>query len=305
MKLAFSFALSLALALAALAACGGAKATPPSSSSGAASEGTFASHDGAPVFYRVAGQGEPAVVLVHCWGCSSDEWRDAMPALAASHRVVAIDLPGHGRSGKQRADWTVPAYANDLRATLDHFHLERAILVGHSMSGAIIVQAAVDEPKRVVGLVPVDTLLDATRGEDPAEIAAFFGGMRKDFKGVAEKLVRSLFPANADRAVVDRVVAFELANDPAIAIAVLENNWKFEVKDRFAQVKAPIIAINATTFPTNVEANRSLAPQYQVKLIEGTGHWPMLEAPAKFNALLVQTVADITAAASPAAPAAK
>lgn len=284
--------LALSILLVAVAACGGAK---PTASTSTANEGTFASHDGAPVFYRVAGQGEPTVVLVHCWGCSADEWRDAMPALAAQHRVVAIDLPGHGRSGKQRAAWTVPAYANDVRATLDHFKIERAILVGHSMSGAIIVQAAVDEPQRVVGLVPVDTLLDATRGEDPAEIAAFFDGMREDFKGVAEKLVRSLFPPTADRAVVDRVVAFELANDPAIATAVLENNWRFEVKDRFAQVKAPIIAINATTFPTNVEANRSLAPQYQVKLIEGTGHWPMLEAPAKFNALLAQAVADITA----------
>lgn len=276
-----------------LVACGGA---PPATSPAAPGpEGTVASADGVPIFYRSAGSAEPAVVFVHCWGCSSDEWSDSMAALASTHRVVALDLAGHGRSGKGRAAWTVPAFAADVRAVIEHLGIQRAIVVGHSMSGPIAIQVAVDVPAKVVGVVPVDTLLDVGQAESPAEIDKFFAGMRADYRGVVEKLVRSLFPKTADPALVDRVVKFELANDPAISIPVLENNWRFEVKDLFAKVQVPIVAINADLYPTNVAGNRALAPQFQAHVLEGVGHWPMLEAPQRFHTLLVQTIAEVTA----------
>jgi pimeloyl-ACP methyl ester carboxylesterase len=285
--------------LVSLAACGAASSgssTAPAVPA-AAPEGTVASADGVPIYYRSAGTGEPAVVLVHCWGCSSDEWSDAIGPLAASHRVIALDLAGHGRSGKGRTAWTVPAFAGDVRAVIDHLGVHKAILVGHSMAGAITIEAAAEMPDRVVGVVPVDTLQDVGKAEDPAEITRFFDGMRADFRGTVEGLVRAILPKTADPELIKRILAFELANDPAIAVPVLENNWRFPVKDVFARVKVPIIAVNADLFPTNVAGNRALAPQYQVRLITGVGHWPMLEAPQRFNALLTQAVADIAATA--------
>ena len=280
--------------LGSLAACGGAPSAPPAQPA-VAPEGTVASADGVPIYYRSAGAGEPTVVLVHCWGCSSDEWTDAMTALAPTHRVVALDLAGHGRSGKGRAAWTVPAFAGDVRAVMDHLGVTRAIVVGHSMAGPIAIEAAVEMPDKIVGVIPIDTLQDAGKAEDPADITSFFAKMRDSFAPTVEALVRGIVPKTADPAVIQRILAFELANDPAIAIPVLENNWRFPVKDVFARVRVPIVAINADLFPTNVAGNRALAPQYQVHLITGVGHWPMLEAPARFNALLTQTVAEIAA----------
>jgi pimeloyl-ACP methyl ester carboxylesterase len=235
------------------------------------------------------------VVLVHCWGCSSDEWADAIPALAATHRVIALDLAGHGRSGKGRKGWTVPAFAGDIRAVLDHAGVKRAIVVGHSMSGPIAIEAALEMPDRVVGVVPVDTLQDAGAVQPPAEVDAFFAEMRAHYAASVEKLIRAIVPKTADPALVQRIVTFELANDPAIMLPILENNWRFPTKEPFARVKVPVIAVNADLFPTNVAGNQALSPQYQVRLVEGVGHWPMLEAPQRFNALLVQAVADITA----------
>lgn len=283
--------------LAASAACG---STPPPATPttlSAAPEGTVASADGVPIFYRTAGTGEPTVVLVHCWGCSSDEWTDAMGPLAATHRVVALDLAGHGRSGKGRTAWTVPSFVGDIRAVIDHLGVTRAIVVGHSMSGTIAIESAVEMPGKVVGVVPVDALHDAVeaQAQDPAEIDTFFAGMRASFAPTVEALIRRIMPKTADPELIKRIVAFEVANDPAIAIPILENNWKFPIKDAFAKVTVPIIAINADLFPTNVAANRTLAPQYQVRVIEGVGHWPMLEAPQRFNTLLAQAVADIAA----------
>ena len=127
-----------------LVACG---AAPPPASQAPTPEATVASADGVPIYYRSVGTGEPTVVLVHCWGCSSEEWADAIPALAATHRVIALDLAGHGRSGKTRHAWTVPAFAGDIRAVLDHAGVKRAIVVGHSMSGPIAIEAALAMPE--------------------------------------------------------------------------------------------------------------------------------------------------------------
>jgi pimeloyl-ACP methyl ester carboxylesterase len=285
--------LRLAL-LVSLVACG---AAPPPASPARSPEATVPSADGVPIYYRSVGTGEPTVVLVHCWGCSSDEWADAIPPLAATHRVIALDLAGHGRSGKARKAWTVPAFAADIRAVLDHAGVKRAILVGHSMSGPITIEAAAEMPDRVVGVVPVDTLQDAGKAESPAEIDAFFGELRAHYAPTVEKLVRAIVPKSTDPALVQRILDFELANDPAIMTPILENNWRFSTRDVFARVKVPVIAVNADLFPTNVAGNQALNPQYQVRLVEGVGHWPMLEAPQRFNALLVQAVADIAASA--------
>jgi len=281
-----------------LAACGGS-ASSPSAPHGAPapSEGTVASADGVPIYYKTVGTGEPAVVLVHCWGCSTDEWADAIGPLSASRRVVALDLAGHGKSGKARTAWTVPAFVGDVRAVIDHLGISRAIIVGHSMAGPIAIEAAVEMPAKVVGVIPIDTLQDVGKPNDPAESAQFFAAMRANFAQTVEMVVRSIMPKTADPAVIKRIIAFELANDPAIGIPVLENNWSFPIKEAFAKVKVPIIAVNADLFPTNTAGNQALAPQYQVRLIQGVGHWPMFEAPQRFNELLVQAVADVAAAA--------
>jgi pimeloyl-ACP methyl ester carboxylesterase len=288
---------SVLLLIGFVVACGGG-ASPPSAPRAPAAhlEGTVPSADGVPIYYRSVSSGEPAVVLVHCWGGSSDEWTDSIPPLAATHRVIALDLAGHGRSGKGRSSWTVPSFVADIRAVLDHLGVARAILVGHSMSGPITIEAAVEMPDRVLGVVPIDTLQDVGKPAETEEDAKFFAAMRTSFAPTVEKLIRTLVPKSADPKVIARILAFELANDPAIAIPILENNWRFPTKDAFAKVKVPIIAINANLFPTNTEGNRALAPQFEVRLIEGVGHWPMLEAPERFNVLLTRAVADITAA---------
>ena len=244
---------------------------------------------------RTIGAGAPAVVLVHCWGGTADEWSEVIPAIAAHHQVIALDLPGHGRSGKARAAWTVPAYAADVRAVLDALGVERAILVGHSMAGAIVVQAAVEQPSRVVGVIPVDTLQDVgAKGEDPRD-QELLGALRARFPETVDAFVRMIMPKTADPKVIARVVAFEQANDPAIAVAVLETNWKFPVAAPFAKLTVPVIAINADLFPTNEAGNRALQPRYQLRLIKGVGHWPMLEAPAAFAAELSRAIAELSA----------
>src|SRR5688500_18343218 len=75
---------------------------------------TARSADGVPIPFDVQGQGEPTLVLVHGWAFDRHLWDEHAPRLARRHRVVTLDLAGHGESGKQRARWTMAAFGEDL-----------------------------------------------------------------------------------------------------------------------------------------------------------------------------------------------
>jgi pimeloyl-ACP methyl ester carboxylesterase len=286
----------LVVASLSLSACGASSAAPPSSPGSAPlapsrAEGTVRSADGVPIHYVSVGIGDAAVVLGHCWGCDLREWEGTMQHLAPRVRVVAIDLAGHGGSGHDRKEWTVAAFAGDVRAVVEGLGLTRVVLVGHSMGGPIVVEAALAIPDRVVGVVPVDTLLDVSRSMTAEQRAAFFGPLHTDFKAQTAKLVHGLFPKNADPAIVDRVITQEIAGDPTILVPAIENVFAYPEGEKLAQLGVPVHGVNADLFPTNVEGNRKFLPGYDATIVHGVGHWLMLEKPAEFAAALDQALA--------------
>lgn len=110
------------------------------------------------VHVEQAGTGEP-VVLLHGFGASAYSWRKVMPALAASHRVVAIDLNGFGYTQRPttRASYTREAQARLVLGTLDALGIDRAHIVGHSYGGGITLYLAFQHPERFRTMVLVDS----------------------------------------------------------------------------------------------------------------------------------------------------
>src|SRR5713101_3465630 len=104
-------------------------------------DGLARSADGVPIHFTVSGAGSPALVFVHGWAIDGRYWEQQVPVFARSHRVVTLDLAGHGRSGRERKDWTVESFAQDVRAVVDALGLKKVVLVGHSMSGNVILEA--------------------------------------------------------------------------------------------------------------------------------------------------------------------
>jgi pimeloyl-ACP methyl ester carboxylesterase len=255
-------------------------------------EGFAESADKQPIHYLSYGSGDAAVVFVHCWGCNLHYWDGSMRRLKHEYRVVALDLVGHGLSGKRRAKWTVHAFAEDVRAVVDKLGLKKVILVGHSMSGPVVLEAAALMPDKVAGLVPIDTLHDVDEKMAPEKRKAFFEKFHKDFTGTATKIVRSLFSKTADPALVEWLVADELKADPASATAMLEESFAYDGAAAMAKVKVPIIAVESDLYPTSIEHNRKYAPQFDAIVVEGVGHWLMFEAPGRFEDALAKAIAD-------------
>ena len=262
----------------------------------AAANGTVSSPDGVRIHYETAGKGRPALLLVHCWTCDSSFWKDQVARLSRNRQVVTLDLAGHGRSGRTRKDYTMEAFGQDVKAVADELKLDRMVLVGHSMGGAVILEATKLLGGRVVGLVPIDTLLDVEQSSDPKETDAVMAKMQADYEGQTTAFIRQyLFAPTTPPAVAERIVAQTTRFPAEIAISALRNNWNYKAAPAFDVIKVPIVAVNGDRFPTNFDANRRHAPQFDALIMKGVGHYPMLEDPARFGRLLDEALRKVGA----------
>lgn len=242
------------------------------------------------------GSGRTALVFVHCWSCDRHLWDGQLATFARDYRVVTLDLAGHGESGRDRKAWTIEAFGEDVAAVARRLELERMVLVGHSMGGPVILEAARRLRGRVVALVPVDTLHDVESKETPEEIDGFLAPFSADYSAAAAKFIRDfMFVPTSDPKLIERIVVKTQAAPPEIAIAALRSSFSYGAAPAFEAVKVPIHAINGDKFPTNVEANRRHAPQYRLTLMTGVGHYLMLERPEEFGRLLRETLGSLLA----------
>jgi len=160
------------------------------------------SADGILIHYHAEGQGEPVLLFVHCWSCSSAFWEEQVKYFAPTHRVVTLDLAGHGASGMRRKRYTIEAFGQDVRAVAEALDLKKVVLIGHSMGGPVALEAARLMPDRVVGLVPIDTLQDADMHPTPQQLDSFLDAFKKDFPTATRNLVRQIVPPTADTKIV-------------------------------------------------------------------------------------------------------
>jgi len=248
-----------------------------------------AASDGVPIHYSVAGKGEPALVFVHCGGCNRNFWENQVAEFSKTHRVVTIDLPGHGESGSGRKSWSIESYSDDVKTVVTKLDLKRVVLVGSSMGGPIIVETAKRMPERVVGIVPVDTLQNVEQKLPPEQVDAVIKQLQADYKAAMTGLLNQfLFSANTPEAVKTRVINEVVSRQPEAALAILKGIISYDPAPALREVKVPIKAINSDLNPTKVEVNRKYAPQFDAVIIKGTGHYPMLEDPTRFNQMLAE-----------------
>jgi pimeloyl-ACP methyl ester carboxylesterase len=253
-------------------------------------EGVARSADGVPIHYEMLGAGSPALVFVHGWSCDRSYWRQQTSHFAEHHQVVAVDLAGHGASGVGRASWAMPAFGEDVVAVVEQLGLDKMVLIGHSMGGDVIVEAALRLPDRVTGLVWVDTYTTLDKPLADAEIQAFVAPFREDFVATTRAFVRQMFGPDSDPGVVDRVVADMSAAPPDIAIDAIAHSIGNDraVVAGLRRLTMPVVAMSPDRRPTDIEglARHGVA----TVLMPGSGHFPMLEEPAAFNRLLTATI---------------
>ncbi len=246
--------------------------------------------------YRVYGSGDPAVVLVHCWSCDSSYWNAQIAPLEALYTVVTVDLAGHGASGRNRTDWSIASFADDVVAAVRAVNSRRIVLVGHSMGGAVVLEAASRIGEPVIGIVGVDTF---KRIDQPppsqAAVDKRIAEFRADFIGTTRAFVtESFFTAKSDPQFIRKVADDMALAPPEVAIGSIAAVNAADFRDWLPRVTVPIVAINSDLAPPTDEARiRKMAPTFRAVVIEDTGHFLHMEDPERFNPVLLRELAAI------------
>lgn len=252
--------------------------------------------DGVPIHYSVQGKGDLALVFIHCWACDRNLWENQVPEFSKKHRVVTVDLPGHGQSGQERKSWSIESYGDDVKTVVTKLDLKRVVLVGSSMGAPIALEAMRRMPERVAAIVPVDSLLNVNEKVPPEQLDAVIKQMQADYKGTTTTLMNQFFfSPRTPAAVKERVLREATSRPPELAVAILKAIFAYDAIPALRETKVPIHAINGDHNPTNLEANRKYAPQFDAAIIKDTGHYPMLENPARFNQLLAEILSKLPA----------
>jgi len=254
----------------------------------------FASADGHRVAYRAAGRGGPTLVFVHGWTCDMTSWKYQFPAFAKTHRVIALDLPGHGASDKPDIAYSMDLFARAVDAVLTADGAKRAVLVGHSMGAMVVRQFYRLHKDKTVALVvvdgslqpfildpaAVDKFLAPYRGPDVRKAqAAFVDAMVPEKEGELREELKRVILSTPQKVVVS---AGQAMFDPAI--------WKDD------NIWIPLLAVYARSplWSEDYEsAVHKMAPLVTYRVLEGVGHFLMLEKPDLFDATLSAFLVDL------------
>jgi len=289
---------------------GGASNPPPPVTAAASAPGTAAaanaalgegpritlSADNVHIEYHFYGHGDPAVLLVHGWACDENYWHAQLDALKAHYTVVTLNLAGHGASGGNRTDWSIGNYAQDVAAVAREIPNPQLVLVGHSMGADVALAATPLIGERVIGVVAVEALRSV--GEPPLtahDIDRRVAPFSADFVGTTRNFVSSsLFEAGADPALVQKVAYNMSLRSPAVAVPSMRALLQMDLTGLLRSIRVPVYAINSDLLPTDAARIRRALPDFHLDVLDHTGHFLMLEAPARFNPLLLQDLQAIT-----------
>lgn len=246
--------------------------------------------DSVMLAYKQTGQGDTTVLLLHGWGINQTYWDNQVSYLEKEYQVVTLDLPGFGKSGNGRKKYTIEQYGQDISLLIKELALKNVILVGHSMSGDIILETAIHFPDNIIGMVGIDNFKDVgydISGQEEEETNQFLSMLESDYANISKAYAEGyLFHPSTDSVIRDRVVQ-DISQVPVyVAVSSFRQLLAYTPKERtlLRQLSFPLFLINSDAVPTDEAGLGKYCPSgYRLFPIPSTGHYPMLEATELFN----------------------
>ena len=252
-----------------------------------------ASLNGTELHYRDSGTSKNVVLLLHAFPLHSGMWARQIAALERTHRVVAPDYRGLGKSGLPPEGWTLELLVQDIRALLSHLRIERAAVAGMSMGGYVAFELYRQAPALFRGLALCDTKA-ADDTEEAKENREKFAknAIEKGLGWVADEMLPKLLKPNPDPAVVKEVRALITDGTPAgVAAAQRAMARRPDSTATLAGVSCPVLVVTGEqdVMIPFAEAEKMTLAVKGAKLVKihGAGHLPCLENPEAFTRALV------------------
>ncbi|MEB3982153.1 alpha/beta fold hydrolase [Mycobacterium sp. 663a-19] len=244
---------------------------------------------------------EPALLLIHGYAGSTVWWDRLVPRLAENHRVIRVDLLGHGRSAKPADGYAIAAQANMIASVLSGLGVRTVIAVGHSTGG--VIATALAERRPVVALALIDSGPSVDAYLHPGGLGRLISipvvgrilwALRSE--STIRKGLRSAFTREVD--IAPQIVADVRSMNHRAFTATPKETMKYVARrslpDRLGELALPVLVVFGVEdrrWRSSSTAEYTTVPNVAVELLPGVGHTPMLEEPDLTTALLAGFVA--------------
>ena len=247
--------------------------------------------NGLSLHYQLKGEGEP-LLLLHGLGSSSNEWAAQVEFFANRYQTITVDLRGHGQSDKPAGPYSMPMFAADVIALLDHLNIHSVHIVGLSMGGMIAFELALMIPDRTCSMTIVNSgpaVVPRTLKEHWSllrrRLLVKFANMRK----IGEVLAPRMLPQSEREADRQYVIEQWAKNDKAAYTHSFNAIVGWSVAERISEISCPslIVASDNDYTPVAVkEAYMADMPNAELAVIKDAHHAVNFEHPEAFNQVL-------------------
>lgn len=235
----------------------------------------IATRDGVKLSYEDNQADGPSMILVHGLGCNHEFLAPQADFFSRSHRVVSVDLRGHGQSAAPQQDYTMTAYAEDVAWLSNELSLVKPILVGHSMGGNVVLQFAKIRPDLAASAVLIDTVLFPSQGFLDALHPLVEALQGPDYLESLRAALESLCLVT-DRQTKQLIAAVQAPQH--VLVSALPNHLeKYDSVSAAAGCTVPVAYIGAATPLANLDSFARYTPQLVVGRTLGSGHFSPIE----------------------------
>jgi pimeloyl-ACP methyl ester esterase len=248
--------------------------------------------NGMQTFYEMKGKGRP-LILVHGAGGSSSYWFNQISELSRKVKVIAVDLPGHGKSERLKREPTLELYAEHVANFLSQMKLGKVVMLGHSMGGLVAQQIALTHPSMLEKLIIVDSSakfavqdnnVNYMRGQadfNPIEFASRFFSPKTLRKENVISLLQQMTQGMTE------------TFDPDVLADDFELTGKVDLRKRLKEITIPTLIVHGADDIVPLQSAQYLHENIKGSLLEivpDAGHLVMIEKPDEFNKIILKFV---------------
>jgi len=248
-----------------------------------------ASRDGVWLYYQEAGSGPGAMVFIHGATCDHTFLQPQYDHFRNTHRVLALDLRGHGQSDKPRQKYTMAGFAQDVAWLCQELGIKKAALVGHSLGGTVALKLAGLFPELVSAVAALDSTVISSRERLEKILPALLARLRQpDYLAAFCTYFEAAFEPADDLQRKAAILEKMCAAPQHVIISLFEEFMAWDGVEAVKDLKAPFLYIAATRWRTDQNLLKELCPQLIAAQVVAAGHFLQLEVPEQVNPMLAR-----------------
>ena len=247
----------------------------------------YVTRDSVRLAYTEAGRGDPPILLVHGMQCDHTHMQPLFDHFAARHRVVSIDLRGHGASDKPESDYSNAMFNDDIAFVCSSLALRRPVGIGHSFGGSTLLHIAYHRPEALAGIVLLDSGVRSAASRQ-AELGQAHGapsGPENRAQSV-RFLASRLFGPDDPVELRDRVIEQMMSVPSHVRDPMRRTVLEFDAAAAARDCTLPALFLLADRPFTDVETLEQLGTNWRVGQVVGAGHFIQLTVPDQVTAMI-------------------